>query len=143
MIRYLLDTDVTSQPGKSKPNAGVSAWLDSVRDDELAISVVTLRERLEGVEIARRNAAPHAAELQADVEKLTRAYAGRILPIDEEAARVWAGLLAENSSRSDDKAQLAVAAANGLTLVTLNWRDVRGYGVPVLNPGRRPPKLYV
>ena len=47
-----------------------------------------------------------------------------------------------NGSNLDDKAQLAVAAANGLTFVTLNWKDVIGLGVPVLNPGRRPPKLY-
>ena len=50
MIRYLLDTDVTSQAGKRKSNKNVQKWLDSVNDDELAISVITVRERLEGAD---------------------------------------------------------------------------------------------
>lgn len=142
MIRYLLDTDVTSQAGKRKPNVNVAAWLDTVRDDELAISVITLRERLEGAERAKRAGSPSAPDITADVEDLARAFEGRILPIDEDAARHWAGRLVPDSSKADDKAQLAVAAAHGLILVTLNARDVRGRGVPVLNPGRDPPKLY-
>jgi toxin FitB len=142
MIRYLLDTDVTSQAGKRKPNKNAGTWLASVNDDELAISVITLRERLEGAERARQEDSPSAPDIAADVEDLARAYEGRILPINEEAARRWAKLLVPDNSRADDKAQLAIAAAHGLTLVALNWKDVHGRGVSVLNPGRYPPKLY-
>lgn len=142
MIRYLLDTNVTSQVGKQKPNRNVQAWLASVNDDELAISVVTVRERLEGAARARLAGAPSALDIAADVEDLVRAYEGRILPINEAAARHWARLLVPDNARLDDKAQIAIAAAHGLTLVTLNWKDVQGRGVPVLNPGRDPPKFY-
>jgi len=142
MIRYLLDTDVTSQTGKRNPNKNTRTWLASVNDDELAISVITLRERLEGAERARQAASPSAPDIAADVADLVRAYEGRILPINEDAARHWAKLLVPDNSRADDKAQLAIAAAHGLTLVALNWKDVQGRGVPVLNPGRAPPKLY-
>ena len=142
MIRYLLDTDVTSQAGKQRPSQNTQAWLASVNDEELAISVVTLRERLEGAERARQARSPFASAIAADVEDLALAYEGRILAINEEAARHWARLLVPDSSRSDDKAQLAIAAAHGVTLVTLNWKDVQGRGVPVLNPGRNPPQLY-
>jgi uncharacterized Ntn-hydrolase superfamily protein len=51
MIRYLLDTGVTSQAGKRKPNKNALKWLASVNDDELAIGVITLRERLEGANV--------------------------------------------------------------------------------------------
>jgi predicted nucleic acid-binding protein len=142
MIRYLLDTDVTSQAGKQQPNKNVQKWLASLNDHELAISVITLRERLEGVERARQAGSLSASDIAADVDDLVRAYAGRILPINQDAARHWAELLVPDKSKSDDKAQLAIAAAHGLTLVTLNWTDVQGRGVPVLNPGRDPPKLY-
>jgi predicted nucleic acid-binding protein len=142
MIRYLLDTDVTSQASKQKPHKNVKKWLATVNDDELAISVITLRERLEGAERAKQAGSPSAPDIAADVEDLVRAYQGRILPIDEDATRHWAKLLVPDKSRADDKAQLAIAAAHGLTLVTLNWRDVQGRGVPVLNPGRDPAKLY-
>jgi predicted nucleic acid-binding protein len=142
MIRYLLDTNVTSQAGKHKPNKNALKWLASVNDDELAVSVITLRERLEGAERARQAGSPSASDIAADVEDLVRAYADRILLINEDAARYWARLLVPDNSKSDDKAQLAIAAAHGLTLVTLNWKDVQGRGVSVLNPGRDPPKLY-
>jgi predicted nucleic acid-binding protein len=142
MIRYLLDTDITSQAGKPKPNENAQTWLASVNDDELAISVITLRERLEGAERAKQAKSPFASDIAADVEDLVRAYEGRILPINEDAARHWAKLLVPDNSKADDKAQLAIAAAHGLTLVTLNWKDVQGHGVSVLNPGRDPPKLY-
>ena len=142
MIRYLLDTDVTSQAGKRKPNRNVQKWLASVNDDELAISVITLRERLEGAERARQADSPSAPDIAADVEDLVSAFDGRILPINEDAARHWAKLLVPDNSKADDKAQLAIAAAHGLTLVTLNWKDVQGRGAAVLNPGRDPPKLF-
>lgn len=142
MIRYLLDTDVTSQAGKAKPNRHALAWLETVQDSELAISVITLRERLEGVENAKRNGSLNTADLKADVEDLAAAFQGRILPIDDSTARLWARLLVPNNTNSDDKAQLAIAAANNLTFVTLNWKHVQGFGIPVLNPGRMPPKMY-
>jgi hypothetical protein len=104
--------------------------------------VITLRERLEGAERARQAASPSAPDIAADVEDLVRAFEGRILPINEDAARRWAKLLVPDKSKADDKAQLAFAAGHGLTLVTLNWKDVQRRGVSVLNPGRDPPKLY-
>jgi hypothetical protein len=87
MIRYLLDTDVTSHARRHKPNENARAWLASVNDDELAISVITLRERLEGAEHARQANAPSASDIAADVEDFVRAYSGRILPLNEDAAR--------------------------------------------------------
>jgi toxin FitB len=118
MIRYLLDTDVTSLASKHKPNKNVLKWLASVDDDELAISVITMRERLEGAERAKRASAPSASDIAADVDDLIRAYEGRILPINEDAARHWARLLVPDKSGPDDKAQLAIAAAYGITLVS-------------------------
>jgi hypothetical protein len=81
-------------------------------------------------------------DIAADVEDLVRAYEGRVLPINEDAVRHWAKLLVPDKSQADDKARLAIAAAHGLTFVTLNWRDVQGCGVSVLNPGREPPQRY-
>ncbi|UMY17496.1 plasmid stabilization protein [Methylobacterium organophilum] len=142
MIRYLLDTDVVSQAGKAPPNVAVTAWLDSVDDHALAIGGVTLRERWEGAEKARQAGAPQAAAIAADVERMAAAFRGRILPVDARVTRYWAALLVPDQSRADDKCQVAIASVVGLTLVSLNWRHVQGLGVPVLNPGRRPAKLY-
>ena len=142
MIRYLLDTDVVSQASKRKANAHVAAWLGSVDDGDLAISVVTVRERWEGAEKAARQGSPHAADIAADIDDMVTAFRGRILAIDERVARRWAALLVPDRSKADDKCQIAIAAIHGLTLVSLNTRDMQGHGVPLLNPGRSPPKAY-
>lgn len=92
MTRYLLDTDVVSQASKERPSGNVAAWLASVDDQDLAISVIALRERLEGAEKAKRNGSPQAANIAADIEDMVVAYEGRILPIDEDGARRWAKL---------------------------------------------------
>lgn len=142
MIRYLLDTDVVSQSSKRKPNANAMNWLARADDAELAISVITMRERWEGAARAVSKGAPHAGDIVADVENLLVLYRYRILPIDDEVAKRWAALLVPDRSRPDDKAQVAVAAVHGLTLVSLNAKDMQGFGVPVLNPGRMSAKLY-
>lgn len=142
MIRYLLDTNVVSQPGKSKPNANVLAWLDTVDDAELAISAVTVHELAYGV--ARAKAAGHPAfpALQAGVAAIETAYAGRILPMDQTAAKIWAVLLAKQNKHVNDKALVASAKANGLTLVSANVKHVAGLGVDVLDPFKEPAKLH-
>lgn len=142
MIRYLLDTNVVSQAGKPKPDANVIAWLDTVDDLELAISVVTLRELTYGVEKARAAGHPATVALESGVAAVGAAYAGRILPIDSAAATAWAVLLAEQNSHTDDKAQVAIAKVHGLTLVSRNVRDVVGRGVDVLDPFKSPARLY-
>lgn len=142
MIRYLLDTDLVSQPVKSKPNANALRWLSSVDDRALAISVITVRERREGAERAKLKKAIRAEAIAAEVKEMIAAYQGRILPIDAAVASLWAALLVPDKSRPDDKAQVAIAAVHGLTLVSLNARHMQGLGVSVLNPGRAPPKLY-
>jgi toxin FitB len=44
-MRFLLDTDVFREIGKSEPNANVAAWLDTVDDADLAISVLPWRRQ--------------------------------------------------------------------------------------------------
>ena len=142
MIRYLLDTNVVSQPSKANPDAKLLAWLDATDDVELAISAVTVHEPWYGV--ARARAAKHAkAEaMAAAVDAILEAYAGRILPVDTQAAKVWAELLAQQNKHVNDKCIVAVARVNNLTLVTRNVSDTAGLGVDVLNPFKKPAQLH-
>ena len=49
-MRYLLDTNVISEPMKARPNGGVVAWLSGLDEDEACISVVTITELRYGIE---------------------------------------------------------------------------------------------
>ncbi len=48
-MKYLLDTNVLRELGKTAPHKNVAAWLKSVDDADLAISALTVREIAKGV----------------------------------------------------------------------------------------------
>jgi toxin FitB len=139
-VRYLLDTKVLAEPARPQSDAAVLAWLEARPALELAISVLTLGEIEQGVQLLppgpkrERLAEWLAAEL-------TQQFTGRILPVDERVARERGRLAAEGRRVGRelpviDGLLLAAAAVHGLTFVTRNERDCAGRGVPVLNPWR-------
>lgn len=137
-MRYLLDTNVLSEPARPRPERRVVEWIQAQSQLDLAISVLTLGEIEKGIALLpsgnRRKAL--AAWLATD---LPRQFAGRVLQVDANVAMAWGGLSAEGRRLGRelpviDGLLLATAARHGLTLVTRNESDCRERGVPVLNP---------
>lgn len=75
--------------GRPGAPEGVRRWLDGVREDDLAISAVTLGEMRRGIERLRARDAPSAEALDTRFDALTDALAGRILPVSPEIAELW------------------------------------------------------
>ena len=50
---FLLDTDVLSELRKPHPDSGVLSWFETVPDEELFLSVLTVGEIRQGVERLR------------------------------------------------------------------------------------------
>jgi predicted nucleic acid-binding protein len=48
-MRFLIDTNVFREIGKTEPDTNVAAWLDTVDDADLAISALTAREARKGI----------------------------------------------------------------------------------------------
>lgn len=48
-MRFLLDTNVFREIGKTEPDGNVAAWLNTVDDTDLAISALTVREVRKGI----------------------------------------------------------------------------------------------
>ncbi len=61
---YLLDTNVVSELRKPKPHGAVVAWIESVPDDQLFISALTLGEFQAGVERTRKRDQEKAAIIE-------------------------------------------------------------------------------
>ena len=59
---YLLDTNVVSELRKQRPHGGVLAWLQSIDDAQLYLSVVTLGEIQAGIELTREQGIPLALQ---------------------------------------------------------------------------------
>jgi toxin FitB len=135
---YLLDTNVVSELRRPRPHGGVVAWVESVPDEHLHVSAVTLGELQAGVEITRERAPDKAAEIEGWIGRIAGLY--NVLPLDGCCFRAWARLM---HRKPDDLVMdaliAATAAVHDLTVVTRNVRDFRRLGSPTLNPWQRAP----
>ncbi|HKR83422.1 MAG TPA: type II toxin-antitoxin system VapC family toxin [Terriglobales bacterium] len=126
-MNFLLDTNVVSEPMRSRPNPGVLKWLGEVDEESTFISVVTITELRYGIERLATGTRRERLEgwLQRD---LHLRFEGRILPVDFEVANACGGLIARSESlgrpiEPRDAFIAATAEVHGLTLVTRNVSD--------------------
>jgi len=136
-LKYLLDTNVLKEIGRAEPHENVSAWLDTVDDSELAISVLSVREIAKGIEKKRKTDEAVADAISKAAEAIFAAYQGRILPVDEAIARQWGQLLGRSDKNADDTGLAATALVNNLVVVTRNVADFKGRNVQLLDPFKK------
>lgn len=130
---YLLDTNIVSELRKRKPHGGVVAWLESIGNEQIYISAVTLGELQAGIELTRRQDRAKAHEIELWLEAVASTH--QVLPMDGHAFREWARLMHGRPRQILEDAMLAATARlRGLTLVTRNTRVFQGLGIPLLNP---------
>jgi toxin FitB len=132
-MNYLLDTNVISELRKRKPHGAVTAWLRSLRDEDIQIPAVVIAELQDGAEITRWQNPAKASELDQWIDRIMSTFV--VLPMDGSMFRDWARLM---SRKSNDLAADAMIAATarvlGLTVATRNIKHFAAFGVPVFNP---------
>jgi predicted nucleic acid-binding protein len=137
-MRFLLDTNVLSEPARSDPDRRVIRWFRSLAPLDACVSVLTLGEIGKGVSLM-----PPGTRKDALRSWLTRdlplRFRSRILAVDTEVSLLWGELSAEGRRMGRplpviDGILLATAKAHDLTFVTRNIRDCGDRGVPVLDP---------
>lgn len=141
MTRYLLDTNIISNVIKPAPSQALVDWLSERPGRELCTATWVLGEIRRGLlqmPLGRRRVQVEA--WFAGPNGPPQLFAGRILPFDERAAEVWAGLMADGHANGRPRSALdmiiaAVALANDCLLVTDNERHFAGV-VPFFNPMR-------
>jgi predicted nucleic acid-binding protein len=85
---YLLDTNVVSELRRPRPHGAVAAWVETVPDEHLHLSAVTLGELQAGVEITRERDPAKAADIEAWIGGIAGLY--NVLPLDGRCFRAWA-----------------------------------------------------
>ena len=116
------------------------AWMGTQRDDDLFIATLTIAEIRRGISEKPRGKRRNALDAWfAGPEGPQALFAGRILPFDEQAALLWARLMAEGKGAGRpcntlDMIIASVAGANDCIVVTANERDFMG--LTILNPLR-------
>ena len=130
---YLLDTNVVSELRKIRPHGAVVAWLETVADEDIHLSAVTLGEIQIGIELTREQDSFKAAEIEAWAEQVAATY--NVLAMDATTFRVWAKLMHRQSDTVYEDAMIAATArVHHLTVVTRNVGDFERFNVPVFNP---------
>jgi len=132
---FLIDTNVVSELRKgARADAGVLAWFDDHKADQLWLSVLVVGELRRGVELLRRRDEQAGTRLSEWLDTVTRDFDDRIIPITIEVSERWAALNVPDPVPVIDGLLAATALERDLVLVTRNTADVERTGVAVVNP---------
>ena len=137
-MNYLLDTCVLSEFTRRQPEPRVIDWLDSIDEEKLFISAITVGEIQRGIE--RQPDSHRKTELLVWMNNgLVTRFARRTFPIDAETMFLWGSLVARLEAAGQpmgvmDSLILASALQNNLIIATRNVADFLPSGVQVINP---------
>ena len=136
-MRVLLDTCVLLELRHPKGHPSVRRAVDSLNEEELFVSVLSIGEIFKGISLLRESTRKSA--LQSWLQSLERDYADRLLSIDLETCRLWGEVTAtaQKAGRvlaATDGLIAATALRHGLRVMTRNTADFEPTGVLVINP---------
>ena len=137
-MNYLLNTCVLSEFTRRQPNQSVIDWLDSIEEEKLFISVITVGEIQRGIE--RLPDSHRKTELLVWMNNgLLQRFAARMVVIDTPTMFMWGSLTARMEAAGQpmtvmDSLIAASAMQNNLILATRNVSDFLPSGVQVINP---------
>jgi predicted nucleic acid-binding protein len=123
-VKFLLDTNTVSEWVKPRPDTGVIEWMDSIDDDRVFLSVVSLAEVRYGIERLSHGNRRRQLEEWLELELPLR-FEGRILPVDAGVADTWGKIVSRSEAAGRPIAAMdaflaATAEVHRLTLVTRN-----------------------
>jgi predicted nucleic acid-binding protein len=137
-VKWLLDTNVLSEPVQHRPNQAVLNWLRRHPPPEIAVSIVTIAELRVGVD-RLRNAQRRAVLTSWMTNEMEPEFREHTLPLTIEILIEWLGLGRRNAVAGKTRAPAdlllaATARVHDLIVVTRNVGDFVGTGVLVYDP---------
>jgi toxin FitB len=134
----LLDTNALSEALKPVPLARVLDWISAHEAEGVFVSAITEAEVLSGIEVLPAGKRKQALAVFAG-KLFEGVLRGKILPFDEEAARLFASIWAARKAAGRPISQFdamiaAIARAHGATLATRNVKDFEHCGIRLVNP---------
>lgn len=136
-MRTLVDTCVLSEVQRRQGNPLVRERFESIADEDVFLSVLTVGELRKGIDKLKASAKKRS--LTAWFDQLVLTARDRILPIDTETAIIWGDVSAKAERKgkpipSVDGLLAATALRHGLHLMTRNVVDFEATGVMLVNP---------
>jgi len=137
-VSFLLDTCVISELVAKQPNPAVLHWVDSIDENMMFLSAITIGEIKRGIEKLPDSSRKSALEDWLESDLLIR-FRDKILSIDAAVMLVWGQLAADLEKQGKpmpavDSLIAATCLQGKLDLVTRNESDFVNSGVTVINP---------
>lgn len=137
-MKYLLDTCVISELVAKQPNPGVLEWIDTIDEDGIYLSVITVGEIIKGIEKLPNSKRRQELKDWLENELLIR-FQDNLIELDVNILIQWGKLNARPESSGKrlpaiDSLIAATALEHDIILVTRNETDFKGTGIEILNP---------
>lgn len=134
----MLDTCVLSEFTRRKPDENVIRWLDSIDEDKLFISVITVGEIQRGIERLPESHRKTELLVWMNNQFIVR-FGQRIIPLDTSTMLLWGSLTARLEHAGQplsvmDGLVAATALQHSLIIATRNITDFQPCGVQFINP---------
>jgi hypothetical protein len=137
-MKWLLDTNVLSEPRRKNPSPEVANWIRRLPIDAIFSSTINIAELRYGALIAPDHR--RRLDITLWIDTRVRPMLGeRLLGVDEEVLVRWRALardldVARKPAPPVDLLVAAVAMVNGLGVATRDVAPFIACGLPVLNP---------
>ena len=133
----VLDTNVLSEPLKTRPDLKVLAWLDAQAAETLYLSTISYAELRFGV--LKMPDGKRRTDLAAQIDRALELFKDRMLEFNVKAAEQLAQIGARcmkmgKPATAPDAYIAAIAAAHGFSVATRNVDHFKHTGVLVINP---------
>ena len=137
-MKYLLDTCVISELIKPEPNLSVIQWLNSINEEDIYLSVLTIAEIQKGISKLPPSEKKQNLQNWLNTDLQQRFY-GKIIEINNEIA-LCRGKIQGAAEQNGEKMSVidSLIASTGITfgcvIVTRNVKDIKASGCDFINP---------
>jgi len=137
-MSYLLDTCVLTEFSRRKPDAKVIRWIDSVGEDKLYVSVITIGELQRSIEKLTESQRKNDLMVWLN-EGLKERLKDKILPLETVTLTLWGSLTSWKELNGQPMGVMesliaATALCNNLIIVTNQTEAYLRCGAQVVNP---------
>ncbi|MEE9404989.1 MAG: type II toxin-antitoxin system VapC family toxin [Algisphaera sp.] len=136
-MKILVDTCILSEVRHPQGRPQIRERFATLDPESLYLSVLTLGELTKGIQQLPAGKRKQALSLW--LEAIIETAGPRIIPVDEETARIWGETTAQAKAQGKtippiDGLIAATAIQHGMRVMTVNTTDFEPTGAMILNP---------
>ncbi len=140
-MKYLLDTNIISEFVSKKPNQKVLDYVNSLDENDVYLSVITIGEIRFGIEKLDKEHQSKKIKILLDWldNDLMQRFEGRIVDIDKQTMLKWGEINGQLQKMGRpmpimDSLIASSCLANGFVLITRNTKDFYSFDMEMINP---------